>query len=101
MSTTLNRDTDSAVELHRILTACLTRRYGLVELAASALADEIVLEIRREVGGGEIYVPCPDRRERNREIVREYNGTNIPELAKRYGLSERHVARIVASTALR
>ena len=101
MNTTLNRDTDSAVELHRILTACLARRYGLVELAASALADEIVLEIRQEVGGGEIYVPCPNRSYRNREIVRAYNGTNIPELAKTYSLSERHIMRIVSVTPCR
>jgi|SRR5690554_4659015 len=101
MNTTMNRDTDSAVELHRILTACLARRYGLVELAASALADEIVLEIRQEVGGGEIYVPCPNRSYRNREIVRAYNGTNIPELAKTYSLSERHIMRIVSVTPCR
>lgn len=101
MNTTLNRDTDSAVELHRILTACLARRYGLVELAASALADEIVLEIRQEVGGGEIYVPCPNRSYRNREIVQAYNGTNIPELAKTYNLSERHIMRIVSVTPCR
>ncbi len=101
MNTALNRDTDSAVELHRIMTACLTRRYGLVELAASAMADEIVLEIRREVGGGEIYVPCPNRKARNQAIVEDYRGDNVPALAKKYDLSERHIMRIVSVTPCR
>jgi len=95
-----NNDCPSAVELHRILMACLTRKYELADMAASAMADDLALEIRREVGGAEIYIPCPNREQRNREIVREYNGRNVAELAKKHGLSERHIHRVVAKASL-
>jgi len=99
MMPTLNQDTDSAVERHRILTACLTRKYKLAERAASALADDLALEIRREAGAGPIYIPGLNLGYRNREIVRKYNGKNMAELAKEYNLSERHIARIVSTTS--
>jgi len=95
MMTTLNRDADTAVELHRILTASLTRRFGLTELAASALADEIALEVRNEVGGSEIYIPSPNRNARNQAIRAAFRGNNLDELAKQYSLSRRQVERIV------
>lgn len=95
MMTTLNRDADTAVELHRILTASLTRRFGLTELAASALADEIALEFRNEVGGSEIYIPSPNRRARNEAIRAEFRGNNLDDLARKYRLSRRQVERIV------
>lgn len=101
MMTTMNRDTDSAVELHRVLTVCLTRKYKLSEQAASAMADDIAIEIRQEIGGGDIYIPSPSLKVRNKAIVTEYRGDNVPQLAKKYGLSERHIMRIVSCTSCR
>ena len=95
MMTTLNRDADTAVELHRILTASLTRRFGLPEIAAAALADEIAVEVRNEVGGSELYIPSPSRHARNAAIRAEFRGNNLDELARKYGLSRRQVERIV------
>jgi len=95
MMTTLNRDADTAVELHRILTASLTRRFRLSEKAASVLADEIAIEVRNEVGGSEVYIPAPSKRARNEAIRSEFRGNNLNELAQKYGLSRRQVERIV------
>lgn len=95
MITTLNRDADTAVELHRILTASLTRRFGLTEAVASALADEIAVEVRNEAGGSEIYIPSPSREARNLAIRQKFRGNNLDELADEFGLSRRQVERIV------
>lgn len=97
MITTLNRDTDTAVELHRILTASLTRRFGLAEVVAAALADEIALEIRNEAGSSKIYIPGPNRETRNESIRREFRGNNLDELARKHNLSRRQVERIVTN----
>lgn len=99
MMTTLNRDADTAAELHRILTASLTRRFGLPEIVAAALADEIAIEVRNEVGGSEIYIPSPSRQARNAAMRAEFSGNNIDELAKKYRLSRRQVERIVYDTS--
>lgn len=99
MTTILNRDTDAAVELHRILTASLTRAFGLTELLATALADEIARGIRGEAGGSEIYIPTMtkvERDERNAEIRRAFRGDNHDQLAREYGLSRRQVERILS-----
>jgi len=97
MISKLNCDTDSAVELHRILTASLTRRFSMTETSAALLSDEIVLEIRKECGGSEIYIPGPSRIVRNTEIRQQFCGNNLDELATRHQLSRRQVERIIAS----
>lgn len=95
MISALNCDTDTAVELHRILTASLARRFGLAEVVAAALADEITIEVRNEVGGAELYIPSPNREARNQAIRDGFKGNNLDELASRYNLSRRQVERVV------
>ncbi|MFW5834496.1 MAG: Mor transcription activator family protein [Pseudomonadota bacterium] len=94
-TSTLNQDTDTAVELHRAMTASLARRFGMAELAASALADVICAEFRRECGGREIYIPAANRAVRNAEIRAAFNGRNHDELAARYGLGRSTIYEIV------
>lgn len=48
--------------------------------------------------GDELYLPMQDsilRNVRNRLIVREYNGCNVPELSRKYNLTPRHIKNIV------
>ncbi|UDL03989.1 Mor transcription activator family protein [Marinobacter sp. CA1] len=101
MITTLNRDLDTAVELHRILTASLARRFKMTEVAAAVLADEIAVEIRNEVGGSELYIPGPSRTARNRLICEQFTGDNHEQLAKQFRLSRRQVERIVSNRDIR
>ncbi len=90
MTSRLNNDADSAVELHRLLTASLTRHYGLTEMVAAALADDIASELRSE-----IYIPQPSRAARNQDIRNDFDGSNIDGLAMKYSLSRRQIERIV------
>ncbi|OEY66809.1 Mor transcription activator family protein [Marinobacter sp. X15-166B] len=95
MISDLNRDTDTAVELHRILTAAIIRGFSLTESAAAALADQLAAEVRREAGGGHVYIPGPNLSVRNRAIRAAFRGNNLDELARKYSLSRRQVERIV------
>lgn len=67
-----------------------------------AIAEEIgpdnLLKLSRLVGGDTFYVPIESgllRLLRNKKIVEEYNGYNIKDLAKKYGLTPRMVHNIV------
>ena len=56
------------------------------------------LQIVDTAGGDCIYIPqrSPLERElRKNAIVREYNGSNSMQLARKYGLSDRHVRTIL------
>lgn len=88
-------DIDSGVELHRIITAGLIRRFGLSEFCASVLATEIAHEFRREVGGAPLYVPAIDKDQRNAAIRGAFKGNNYDELAHEWGLSRRQIQNIV------
>ena len=90
-----NRDTDSAVELHRIITSALVRRYTLPEILASAMADDLTTELRTQAGGAQLYVPQRSIQQRNAEILAAFDGTNTEALARRHHLSRRQVERIV------
>jgi Mor family transcriptional regulator len=99
MTPAINHDTDSAVELHRILTACLTRRFKLAEITASALADEIALEMRKAHGGGPIYIPSQPRALRDSQIRAAFRGNNYATLASQFGISVRWVREIIKGGA--
>lgn len=97
MISALNCDTDTAVELHRILTASIIRGFSLTESAAAVLADQITIEMRREAGGRPIYIPGPHREARNAKIRVAFRGNNYDELAAEHGISRRQVERIVTT----
>jgi Mor family transcriptional regulator len=62
--------------------------------AATALLDRLSLRL----GGAHIYIPQERAMNRARvieEIRRRFDGTNVNGLAREYGLSTRHVRRIL------
>lgn len=66
------------------------------EAAAECLVDRIV----QRLGGTHVYLPKKSSRERQAthvEIAALFNGTNLFELAKRYGMTPRHVRRILTA----
>ena len=49
-------------------------------------------------GGSNLYVPSLSTiliKSRNRKIIQEYNGFNQKQLARIYGMSQRHIKNIV------
>jgi len=71
--------------------------FGVV--TPNALAASLLDRLRMNVGGGKIYLPKSDWRQRarrNAAIRAKFKGNNIDELAREHGLSERWIRRIVA-----
>lgn len=77
----------------------VSRKRGRSDAEAIADAEAGALAIGKHIGGATIYLPRGDRlREflRDRRIWQEFTGGNTLELARRHGLTERHVQRILA-----
>ena len=96
-SARLNHDCDTALELHQILTAAIARGFSMDEREASAMADAVAYEMRREVGGQEIYVPTASKAARDEQIRREFCGRNAEALARQHGLSRSSIYRIAGA----
>ena len=74
--------------------------YWLYELVGM----ERFLTIIDTAGGEFLYFPkraTLERGLRREAIVREYNGANIRQLAKKYGLTERYIRTILQEEGLR
>lgn len=56
--------------------------------------DRFAREFRQEFGGEMMYIN--KKSPRNQEIKGSYNGRNVAELAKMYGLSERRIREIIS-----
>jgi len=61
---------------------------------------DAALEMAREFGGQRVYFPQLGRLNqlvRDRQIRQQYNGYNTKELARRHGLSESRIRKIVVA----
>jgi Mor family transcriptional regulator len=76
-------------EIQAILTA-----HGI----ATPLAERICADISAAVGGQKVYIPVKrpfSYAERNAEIRAAFHGNNHSEVAERFGLTPRHVRRVL------
>lgn len=67
---------------------------GLYQLIAEAVGVEGFYRLAEAVGGTTVYIPKPEtlvRPVRDAHIKEEFNGYNHPELARKYGVTERWV----------
>ncbi|ADK86628.1 Mor transcription activator domain protein [Desulfarculus baarsii DSM 2075] len=65
---------------------------------AEVIGVEPTMRLAQVFSGNSVYFPKLDRsllELRNQAIRRDFNGANIKELARRWGLSARHVRHIV------
>ncbi len=70
---------------------------GIYKEIAEAIGVENFYMLTKVVGGATIYLPKPDsvlRPVRDARIKAEFNGYNHPELAKKYGVTERWVRQL-------
>lgn len=60
------------------------------------MLGEIEARLRRKYGGCEVYIPARATAERDRRLIEAWRkGATTSQLAARFGLSERHVRRII------
>lgn len=76
----------------QLLTADSLRRWGLAD--AEDVAAHLVADLRRNLAGATLYID-KGFSVRNQQIRTEFNGRNSAKLAAQYGLSRRHIERIV------
>ena len=70
---------------------------GLYKDIAGAIGTENFYKLSEVVGGATVYIPKPEsvvRPVRDSRIKSEFNGYNHPELAKKYGVTERWVRQL-------
>jgi len=71
---------------------------GMEGEQADYLGYHVMRAIAEQVGGAQVYIPKADSIERcarDVAIWREFSGDNRRELARRYGVTEIHIYRIV------
>lgn len=76
------------------------RAAGVAADPATDIAFAVAERVRKDLGGGDFYVPKGEYWEadvRADEIWRKFNGRNYAELAQAYDLTEMRIRQIVAN----
>lgn len=98
MATTDRADRVNLVDVLRDEASAVARLFGVQ--AADAAASMLVTRVVQRVGGGDLYVPGAARSRaqvRDADIRERHDGTNVAELAREYGITVRHVYRILGA----
>ena len=74
---------------------------GEKEPRASVLAQIVVNGLRHRVGGASIYVLAPSRSKRNAAIRKKFNGANLKEVCREFGVGKTTVYRLAGNRAKR
>jgi len=85
---------DHAALWQQEMTEIVRERLSVGEPWAGAMAREIVEGLRARLGGDDIYVPAPDIQARNVRIRELFNGRNVRELCRLFGLSRSSIYEI-------
>ncbi len=96
-------DEDAAVQLKVTMETIVMEYLGLNAALAGPFAATIVDGMRKKMGGNRVYIPASktkkatvnDCEARDREILRMYNGRNMEDVMKLFGVSRRSVFRAV------
>lgn len=77
---------DQASWLRRELT-------DIVRENADSLVDMLLAGMRERMGGREVYIPAADKVNRDAQIRAMFNGRNLREVMREFGVSQRTVYR--------
>lgn len=93
---------DDPIDVIREEARAVARCFGMAacDEMAAAVVDRVLLRL----GGTQCYLPRHSARERHRvqrEIAARFDGRNVNTLAQAYGLTPRHVRRILESLGKR
>jgi len=88
---------DAAVQLEHDITNIVREETGMHEGIASMFSQALVRGLRRRLGGQELYIPAPDRTERDAAIRRDYNGRNMEELMRRHEIGRTRFYEIIGT----
>ncbi|MBB1601267.1 hypothetical protein A9977_14590 [Variovorax sp. UMC13] len=91
---TLGQTEDAAVQLENEFTSIVREEIGMHEGMAAMFAQALVRGLRRKLGGQDIYVPAPDRSERDAAIRRLFDGSNLADVMRTHNVSRSTVYRV-------
>ena len=73
----------------------LRNEIGLLPEFANDWAARLTRFLRLRLGAQQVYVPAPDKAERDAAIYREFDGTNGAAVMKRHGISRSRLYQII------
>ena len=86
---------DAAVQLEHDITNIVRVEIGMHEGMAATFAQAVVRGLRRQLGGQQLYIPAPDKSQRDASIRRDLLGAaNVDDLMRRHGLSRTRIYEI-------
>lgn len=88
-----SRDLDIAEWWHAELKAIVRDELKLSNVLAEKVSEVILCGMRKRIGGQEVYVPAQDKGKRNEAIKAFFNGRNMDEVCRMYGVSPDTVYR--------
>lgn len=92
-----NKSDDAAVQLERDITNIVREETGMHEGIATMFSQALVRGLRRRLGGQELYIPVPDRAERDAAIRRDFDGNNMEELMRRHEIGRTRFYEIIGA----
>ncbi|WP_445287688.1 Mor transcription activator family protein [Variovorax atrisoli] len=90
---------DAAVQLEQDFIRIVREEIGMHEQMATVFAQALVRGLRRRLGGQEIYIPAPNKSARDAAIRKQFDGRNIDEISRNFGLSRTRVYEILRSAS--
>ncbi len=84
---------DSASVLRGELLEIVREEIGMVDGFAEMFADALLRGMRARMGGREVYIPAPDKSDRDAQIRAMFNGRNLTEVMRRFGVCRSVVYR--------
>ncbi|MFL9669000.1 Mor transcription activator family protein [Variovorax sp. AB1(2024)] len=88
---------DAAVQLEHDFVGIIRDEIGMHEPLATVFSRALVRGLRRVLGGQDLYIPTPDKSERDASIRRDYNGDNMEELMRAHGIGRTRFYEIIGA----
>lgn len=87
------RDLDPAAWWLSELKTIVREELQMSDVFAEKVSEVILCGLRRRIGGQEVYLPAEDKAKRNAQIRAFFNGRNMDEVCRLYGVSPDTVYR--------
>jgi Mor family transcriptional regulator len=87
-------DKISTIELLFEVTCIVREEIGYNDQFADQIAAAITRGLSRRLGAKHIYIPAPDKRDRDEQIRKEFNGRNHDEIMSKYGIGRTRIYQI-------
>ena len=88
--------------MHQLIAARVMRQFGIADDMASRVAEQMLTELSRELGGSKVYIGVASVRaahHRARVLALAGEGLRVGYIAARLGISEPTVYRILRASA--